>query len=92
MKIEYDPPKNDRNVARRGLPFSRVAELDWDSGVFEEDTRFPYPERRFVVLGFIGERLHVVCFTPIEGGIRVISFRKANKREVRRYEQEAANR
>lgn len=55
--------------------------------VFSEDTRHPYPERRFVALGYVGERLHVVCFTPIEGGVRVISFRKANDREVRRYEQ-----
>ncbi|MBT9476496.1 BrnT family toxin [Polaromonas sp.] len=32
-------------------------------------------------------RLHVLCFTPIDGGIRVISFRKANPREIRSYEQ-----
>jgi uncharacterized protein len=38
-----------------------------------------------VALGQIGERLHVLCFTPIEGGIRVISLRKANDREVSRY-------
>ncbi|MBY5943430.1 BrnT family toxin [Halomonas sp. DP5N14-9] len=35
----------------------------------------------------IGQRVHVVCFTPIEGGIRVISLRKANAREVRRYDK-----
>ena len=35
----------------------------------------------------IGQRAHVVCFTPIEGGIRVISLRKANAREVRRYDK-----
>lgn len=45
------------------------------------------PERRFVALGLVGQRIHVVCFTPIDGGIRVISFRKANAREVRRHEQ-----
>jgi uncharacterized DUF497 family protein len=31
--------------------------------------------------------LHVLCFTPIAGGIRVISFRKANAREVRNHAQ-----
>ena len=36
-------------------------------------------------------RLHFVCFTETEKGIRVISFRKANKREVKRYEQQALN-
>lgn len=91
MKIEFDPSKSGRNAEERGLPFSMVAELDWSSAQAVEDTRKPYPERRFVVVGFIGRRLHVVCFTPIGGGIRVISFRKANDREVRRYEQQATD-
>ncbi|GAA0565895.1 hypothetical protein GCM10008942_12850 [Rhizomicrobium electricum] len=62
----------------------------WETAQVAEDMRFAYPERRFVALGFLGERLHVLCFTPVPEGIRVISFRKANKREVRRYEQEKA--
>ena len=33
-----------------------------------------------------------ICFTPIDGGVRIISFRKANRREVRCYEEETANR
>jgi uncharacterized DUF497 family protein len=61
--------------------------FDWEGAVFLEDTRFEYPERRFIGLGKIGQRLHVVCFTPIQGGIRVISLRKANAREIRRYEK-----
>jgi uncharacterized DUF497 family protein len=44
-------------------------------------------EPRFVAVERIGERVHVVCFTPIDGGVRVISFRKANQREVRHYEK-----
>lgn len=40
---------------------------------------------RYVALGMLGERLHVLCFTEITDGIRVISFRKANSREVARY-------
>ena len=46
-----------------------------------------YPESRFVALGFLENRLHVLCFTPTVGGIRVISFRKANRREEKEYEQ-----
>ncbi len=45
------------------------------------------PGSRFVAIGFLDARLHVLCFTPITGGIRVISFRKANAREVKNYEQ-----
>jgi uncharacterized protein len=36
-----------------------------------------------VALGHLGDRLHSICFTPIEGGVRIISFRKASRREVR---------
>jgi Uncharacterized protein conserved in bacteria len=90
MRIEFDPAKSEKNARERGLPFTMVEEFVWETAQVAEDMRFAYPERRFVALGFLGERLHVLCFTPISEGIRVISFRKANKREVRRYEQEKA--
>ncbi|WP_267912117.1 BrnT family toxin [Melaminivora jejuensis] len=38
-------------------------------------------------MAWLDERLHVLCFTPTPGGIRIISFRKANAREERRYER-----
>jgi hypothetical protein len=38
-------------------------------------------------LGMLRDRLHVLCFVETDDGIRVISFRKANAREVRRYEK-----
>jgi uncharacterized DUF497 family protein len=67
-----------------------VENFDWSSAQAEDDTRFSYPERRIVAHGFIAERLYVVCFTPIDGGVRIISFRKANEREVRKYEEKKA--
>ena len=91
MKIEYDPAKSNKNYQERGLPFDQVVEFDWETALYEEDVRKLYPERRFVAIGYIGERLHVICFTPIEDGVRVISFRKANLREVKNYEQEIIN-
>lgn len=86
MIIDFDPNKSAQNEADRGLPFTAVQRFDWEGAVFQEDTRFDYPEQRFIGLGKIGQRVHVVCFTPIEGGVRVISLRKANRREVQRYE------
>lgn len=86
MHIEFDPAKSERNALERGLPFSLVAEFDFASAVVEQDTRKAYPEARFVATGFLAKRLHVLCFTPVAGGIRVISFRKANPREVRDHE------
>lgn len=86
MDIEFDPNKSARNDQERGLPFTAVAAFDWETAMIQEDARHEYPERRFVAVGRIGQRLHVLCFTPISGGIRVISLRKANPREVKRYE------
>jgi uncharacterized DUF497 family protein len=67
------------------LPFERAVDLDWADAVILEDARNPYPERRFVAVGYLGNRLHVLCFTPAEEGIRIISFRKANQREARKH-------
>ncbi len=92
MKIAFDPAKNARNIAERQLPFERAAELDWATAQIAEDVRKDYPERRFVATGCLDGRLHVLCFTPMPGGIRVISFRKANPREVRRHVAQAAHR
>ncbi len=88
MKIEFDPAKNERNIRERGLSFDMATDVDWDSALIIEDDRRDYGERRFRAFGFIGDRLHAVVFTPREGGIRVISLRKANQREVKSYEQE----
>jgi hypothetical protein len=88
LKIEFDPAKSEKNARERGLPFSLVENLDWATVQAKDDNRFSYPERRVIATGFIGNRLHVVCFTPVDGGVRVISFRKANDREIGKYEKE----
>ena len=87
MEIEFDPAKSNENVARRGLGFSLVTEFEWPTAVVLADTRKAYPEPRFLALGMIGARLHAVVFTPTAEGVRVISFRKANSREGRKYDQ-----
>ena len=87
MKIEFDPAKSLDNEFRRGLPFSLVAGFEWEDALVLADTRMAYTEPRFLALGMIGDRLHVVVFTPIPDGVRVISFRKANRREGRKYDQ-----
>ena len=85
MKITYDPAKHAANLRDRGLSFDQAAELDWASAVILEDTRMDYGERRFRVFGYIGERLYVLVFTPRGDAVHVISFRKANGREMKRY-------
>ncbi len=53
----------------------------------KEDLRKDYGERRFQALGFIGDRLHALVFTPRHDKVHVISLRKANAREANHYEQ-----
>lgn len=89
MLITFDPTKNARNLAERGIPFRMALRLDWATALVAEDLRKDYGERRFQAVGFIGERLHVVLFTPRPPALHVISLRKANKREEARYEAQA---
>jgi len=92
MFISFDPTKNQQNIIDRGLSFELVAELDWNNAWIFEDERNDYGEVRFAAYSLLGKRLHFVCFSETEKGIRVISFRKANRREVNRYEQQTLNR
>lgn len=88
MRITFDPAKNARNIHERGLPFELVADLDWETALSVEDTRKDYGERRLRVLGFVGDRLHAAVITMRGDAIHVISFRKANVREMERYEKQ----
>jgi uncharacterized DUF497 family protein len=89
MIITYDHNKNRRNIAERGLSFDLAAQFDFTTALFETDERREYKEVRVRALGKIGDRLHVLVFTETFSGIRVISLRKANNREVKRYESQA---
>jgi len=87
MEIEYDPAKNDRNVAGRGLSFELVRRLDWNETLVVEDVRKDYEEPRFQALGPIQGRLYLLVFTIRGRALRIISLRKANAREVAGYEK-----
>jgi uncharacterized protein len=89
VDISFDAAKSERNVATRGISFELATEFEWDGALIVEDTRKDYGEPRFQALGLIGTRLHVLVFTPRGGQVHVISLRKANKREVKRYEAQA---
>ena len=56
---------------------------------FSNSSSFENPDNKlfFIHLGYLEKRLHILCFTETMLGIRVISFRKANNREVKKYEQ-----
>ena len=85
MWITFDTGKNVRNIAERSLSFERVADLDWETAFAIEDRRKDYGETRLRVLALLGVRLHVAVVTSRGAALHVISFRKANRREVRLY-------
>jgi len=87
MRFTFDPAKNERNIAERGLSFELAAELEWETALTVEDTRHDYGETRLRVLALLHGRLHAAVVTPRQDELRVISFRKASRREVRLYEQ-----
>lgn len=89
--MDKDPKKERKNIAVRGLSLDLAEQLNWAIALIWEDRRKDYGERRYCVLGFIEDRLHSVVFTPSDGKPRVISLRKANKREVNRYEKASQN-
>lgn len=89
VRITDDAAKNERNIRERGLSFEKAAEFDFDTAHFQEDKRRDYGKNRMQATGFLGARLHMLVFVESTDGIRGISFRKANKREVQRYEEEA---
>ena len=83
MEIAFDPAKNERNIRERDLPFEMAAEFDFQGAVTHIERRGK--ENRIVSVGYLGARLHVLCYLDTASGIRVISFRKANQREATKY-------
>ena len=88
MQLEFDEAKSARNVKARGIGFERFAEMDLARALSVEDTRVEYGERRFRLLGLIDGRLHVAVITYRGDRVRVISLRRANRREERKYAKE----
>lgn len=88
MRVEFDLAKNERNIRERALSFERAMEFDFETAVYVLDRRRDYGETRIRALGYLDKRLHALVFVETAHGIRVISFRKANKREVAHYESQ----
>ena len=88
MKIEFDDIKNSMNIEKHGFPLSAFELLDMSSAVFHKDDRKEYGEKRISVYALLDNRLCSAVFTLRSGGYRIISFRKANTRERKKYEKE----
>ena len=89
MNVTFDPAKDAANLANHGFSLLDALGFEWEAAVVWLDKRHEYDEARMVALGYIGLRLMAVVFVdrppeqPTER--RIISLRKANPREVKRY-------
>ncbi|MFY9237328.1 MAG: BrnT family toxin [Roseovarius sp.] len=86
MEFEWDEDKSAACFQERGFDFAYAAQVffDPDRTVLPDD-RMTYGEARYQVYGTIAGRLFVVVFTQRGRRLRIISARKGNQREVRRY-------
>ena len=89
MNVTFDPAKDAANLAKHGFSLLDAVGFEWDTAVMWPDKRREYDEARMVALGYIGLRIMAVVFVdrPLEQPTerRIISLRKANPREVKRY-------
>jgi uncharacterized DUF497 family protein len=85
MKIEFDPAKDVINQTKHGLSLSMAGELDWKAALAWIDDRAEYGELRIIALAPKNEVLFYVAFVDRADVRRIISLRRANRREVKHY-------
>lgn len=85
MVFDWDDAKRRQNIAKHGVDFAAIGDFDWSTAVIRPDRRRDYGEARLTATGMIGARLHVAIYNVRHGRLRIISLRKANKREVKDY-------
>ena len=85
MDFEWDEAKDAANRAKHGVGFDFARELQWEDARPEKDVRAEYGEDRFIIYAYREARLYACVFTLRQERIRIISLRKANKREERDY-------
>jgi uncharacterized DUF497 family protein len=88
MEYEWDEAKRLANLKKHGVDFADIYEFDWTSAHLSTDDSKAYGEERIIAVGPVRGRLHVLVYTERNLRTRIISFRQADKREVRRYEEE----
>jgi uncharacterized DUF497 family protein len=88
MKLTFDPKKEDANLSKHNVSLAEAVFLEWNNALIWPDQRHDYGEDRQVALVPMNQRLYFVAFVDRKTVRRIISLRKANKREFDHYEQE----
>jgi len=77
VRIEFDPAKDEVNLAKHGVSLALAAELDWEAALVWFDARFEYDELRMIALAPKTEILYYVAFVDRGQARRIISLRRA---------------
>lgn len=88
MRIEFDPAKNTANQIKHGEFLNAAEGIDWEKVIVSQDQRRNYGETRQVGYAPRDGRLYCVVFVDRGNVRRIISLRRANKREIKRYARE----
>jgi uncharacterized DUF497 family protein len=92
LQIEFDPDKDARNRRLRGISLARAVTLLEGFTVQQEDARFDYGEVRIIAVGEIAG-VEFTCVYTLRGETyRVISLRRASRKERDVYQQAKAHR
>lgn len=92
MRFEWDEAKNAANIGKHGIDFADAIDIFNHPMLSSIDDRESYDEERWLAIGWLKHLVGVVVYTEQQGDvIRVISARKATKREVQQYEQAIKN-
>jgi uncharacterized protein len=83
---DWNPTKAAANLEKHGVAFSVVERFEWPIALVRADTRQHYGEVRLNALAPIGSRVYHLTYTVERRVVWVISLRKANDKEIDRYE------
>ena len=85
MQIDFDPKKDVANRANHGVSLAIAASVDWDAALVRVDDRFEYDELRMIALAPETNTLYYVAFVDRTEVCRIISARRATRKEVAYY-------
>jgi len=88
MEYEWDEAKRLANLKKHSVDFEDIDEFDWGASIERIDDSQDYGEERIFALGPFRGRIYSVAYTERRGKTRIISFRKATRKEIARYEKE----
>ena len=85
--VVFDPEKDAANLSKHGVSLALAEQLDWDAALVWIDVRFASAELRMSALAPVADTLYFVAFVDRDDVRRVISLRRASRREVQHYVQ-----